>query len=537
MPSLNSSPDDANATVPQSMGRRLAEILLIMLVFFAFTGDPPPNVNEAHYLCRLKHFWNPQFGAGDLFLESQDTQVAFIWLFGWVTRFVSLTATAWIGRIVVWALLAWSWQKLSWRLVPQVFASVLSAALFVTLNKELHFAGEWIVGGVEAKSFAYAFVLLALTEVLNQRWNRAWILLGAATAFHPLVGGWSGVICAGIWWIVDRKAVPLWSMIVGLVAGAVISLPGIVPALALTWSEPAEVIAEANRIYVFERLPHHLAPLTLPRKELMRRGLGFGMLTVLMAFLAWGASRQEKQGSGVRTIGLFAAGSLVISAIGLLIETVFWNDPATGAKLLRYYWFRLADFAVPMAVAFYAIAIMTEGLRARRAWAAWFLLATMAVAGWNVGKSTTDRWLAPLPPADRKIKDFQAWVDVCQWANENTPAHALFLTPRLNLTFKWRAGRPEVVNRKDLPQDARSIVEWHRRIRDTYYARIEGKLQPLDSLGILGTDRVRELAIKNHADYVLMDRGQLLSLPVAYWNEEYVVYRIDRGNPATSGQQ
>ena len=36
----------------------------------------------------------------------------------------------------------------------------------------------------------------------------------------------------------------------------------------------------------------------------------------------------------------------------------------------------------------------------------------------------------------------------------NTPPDAPFITPRLNVSFKWRTGRPEVVNRKDIPQDA-----------------------------------------------------------------------------------
>jgi hypothetical protein len=44
---------------------------------------------------------------------------------------------------------------------------------------------------------------------------------------------------------------------------------------------------------------------------------------------------------------------------------------------------------------------------------------------------------------------------------------------------------------------------------------------------MLGTDRVRDLAQKYHAEYVLMDRGQLLSLPIAFRNEEYVVYKIE----------
>jgi hypothetical protein len=48
----------------------------------------------------------------------------------------------------------------------------------------------------------------------------------------------------------------------------------------------------------------------------------------------------------------------------------------------------------------------------------------------------------------------------------------------------------------------------------------------LDSIGARGTDEVRALAEKYHADYVLMDRSTMLALPIVYQNDEYVVYRI-----------
>ena len=56
----------------QPLGQQLLEVLLIGLVFFVMAGDPPPGVNEPHYLCRLKHFWNPGWCAGDLFLNVQS---------------------------------------------------------------------------------------------------------------------------------------------------------------------------------------------------------------------------------------------------------------------------------------------------------------------------------------------------------------------------------------------------------------------------------------------------------------------------------
>lgn len=546
----SSTADSTQPLQPLSPWQRLAELLLIVAVCFIVAGDVPPNVNEAHYLGRLKHFWNPTWCAGDPFLESTDTQILFIWLFGWVTRFASLTATAWIGRIVAWTFFAWAWQRLSWRLIPRPLASVLSAALFLALNSYAHMAGEWVVGGVEGKCFAYPFVLLALCGVVDGRWNAAWLMLGAATAFHPLVGGWSGIACLGIWLIDDRRELKLASMLPGLVAGGLLALIGIVPALTLTWGVPTETVAESNRIYVFERLPHHLAPLTLPREEATRRLMGHALLIVAFIIVTriWGswdravgeppARRNSIQRAGgslsldpshpdpLRRIALFAWGAILLAAIGLAIEVALRHQPLLAAKVLRYYWFRLTDFAVPLAVAFYAVAIVAKVFERRRAWATPLLLIAIAFAGWFLGSVSWSRYRDPRPPADNKVADYQAWVEVCDWIASNTPPDALFLTPRLNVSFKWRTGRPEVVNRKDIPQDAGGIVEWSKRVKAVYESQFGDEQIAVDSISTHGTERVRELAKKYHARYVLSDRGELLRLPVAFANEEYVVYEI-----------
>src|SRR3990172_13436454 len=97
--------DDDSAPPRQALPHRLAEVLLIVLVFFTVAGDPPPGVNEPHYLCRLKHDWNPAWCAGDLFLESADAHFVFVWAIGWVTKWLTLTQTAWLGPVVFLSLL------------------------------------------------------------------------------------------------------------------------------------------------------------------------------------------------------------------------------------------------------------------------------------------------------------------------------------------------------------------------------------------------------------------------------------------------
>jgi hypothetical protein len=327
-------------------------------------------------------------------------------------------------------------------------------------------------------------------------------------------------------------------MLPGFIAGSLLALIGIAPALSLTWHEPADIVAEASRIYVFERLPHHLSILSLPGTEVASRLIRHGLL--LIALFALGFALQGN--SQLRPVVRFAWGAALIACFGVAIELLLENPwgltlpwraaPPIAAKFLRYYWWRLTDFAAPMAVALLATNPIFLGLQQKRRWSVSLLLIALIFTGWYLEESCRPRVACLLrqdtliPPADAKVTFYPDWVEVCDWIAAKTATDALFLTPRLNQSFKWRTGRPEVVNRKDIPQDARGIIEWYRRLKDIYYTEVGGIEQPLDSIGVLGTDRVRELAQKYHAQYVLMDRSQLLSLPIVFRNEEYVVYQI-----------
>ena len=70
----------------------------LFLLFFVYTASDVPAVNEAHYLTKAKHYWNPQWCQRDLFLASADAHVVFYWSVGWLTRYFTLPQSAWIGR-------------------------------------------------------------------------------------------------------------------------------------------------------------------------------------------------------------------------------------------------------------------------------------------------------------------------------------------------------------------------------------------------------------------------------------------------------
>ena len=460
---MQAPPHGNLAALAGGSSRRAAtvEVALIFLIFFMAGAWPVPDVNESHYLTKARHYWDPQWCANDFFLNTADAHLAFYWTFGWLTKLMPLPAVAWCGRLLTWGLLAWAWQRLSAAIVDRPFYAVFTAALFVTLNERCQMAGEWMIGGVEAKGFAYVLVLLALEAIVRGRWSWAIVLLGGATGLHAVIGGWSSV-AAAVAWLTSRERPRFEQLALPLVAWVVLAAAGIVPALALTWGIDSTTVREANRIYVYERLNHHLLPQAFPTAQVWRHLL----LVAALVALAYFAPRDARLGR----LRAFVATSVGLAAIGMLIGMWAPVEPDLAASLLRYYWFRLSDVMVPLGAVLLAAALVVrwQALGSRSYVVA--AVAVLMVAGVHFGRTLEARHDDPRPRADVAVENVAAWRKVCEWIARETPADACFLVPRLDQTFRWYAGRAEVVSRKDLPQDAAAIVEWWQRMQTVYGA-------------------------------------------------------------------
>jgi hypothetical protein len=530
------------ADPPARPGRAAIEVALIFLVFFIQAAWPAPEVNEPHYLAKARHYWNPSWCADDFLCQSADAHQVFYWTFGWLSRWLSLPALAWVGRVATWALLACAWRRLSAALVPGFLFSVLSAALFVALNERLQMAGEWIVGGVEAKGFAYALVLFGMSSLVRDRWGTAIVLLGGASAMHVVVGGWAMVALA-IAWLTGSRRPPLRQLALPLAAGFALALFGLGPAVALTWGADPALVRHANHLYVYERLYHHLLPERFPPWFLVRH---VGLVLVLAALVAWGP-RDARFGRLYR----FVAAAIGIAVVGLLLSLLAPLAPDFTAAVLRYYWFRLTDVMAPLGAALVATAIVARWSVAWPRQYALGLAALVIVAGGHLGDVVGRRYLDPFPPADatavnldgwrrhydwahddaglpdEEFAELRRWREICQWAQQETPPDTVFIVPRLAQTFRWYAGRAEVVNRKDIPQDAAGIVEWWRRNQLLYGADPDSGSAWLDSLTDLGAERLRELGAEFGADYAITSAVPPLALErVGPINTSFAVYRL-----------
>ncbi len=521
------------------MPRRTIETLLIFSLFVVYAGQLPPDVNESHYLTKAKHGWDPLWCPDDIFLASSFSHWLFYQLFGWLNQFFSLPVVAWIGRIVTWLLLAFGWQRLSCSLVKTPGLAVVSAALFLVLNDRFHLAGEWVVGGFESKGLAYFFVLMALGSLVQRQLKWVWPFLGFACAFHVLVGGWATISlllaligqyafcgsnsscsetltlgedcqCSGSIGQLLKKHTGF--VLVGLFLAAVGALP---PLMADFAADPITKLA-ASKIYVQDRISHHLVFNAFSAS----RVAGFVVLLGIFGVVGSQLKRLEesRQTDWWRLFG-FAMGSLCISLCGLMLSGVseqesVWADRSFG--WLRFYWFRMADFAVPCAASLGLIAVM------RWLWRGGALGRTVATAG-VIAIALTMAWVGinrhsdPRPRAEqaalpsyegnskRTVGTYQNWLRVCEWIKSNTPTDARFITPDQQQTFKWHAHRSEVVNWKDVPQDAEAMVDWSRRVSWLIHPQRRAGLGLMDYSDL----QLQDLAATYGATHLLVPQWQV----------------------------
>jgi hypothetical protein len=330
-----------------------------------------------------------------------------------------------------------------------------------------------------------------------------------------------------------------------------LSLPGLVPSLLLDWGTEAETVRQAHQIYVFQRLPHHLTLSGIRPDFILRMGLLCGFWLLLSRFSPNASTDGRalpdgpvcpRQSPAVSRLRAFVLGAVVITLAGVAIQPLVWLDRPLAAELLRYYWFRLTDVALPLGVALEGIAILvgrraagsgangessnSRGLTA--AIARWGLLLAVLASAAYLGVRAWDRTF-PSPPRSHRLVDFDAWHEACQWVAHSgkVPADARFLVPRLSQTFSWYTGRSDVVDWKDVPQDAQEMVVWWQRIQDIFATGRPPPEHWYKSLAELGEKRLRQLGAKYHAQYVITERVEpLLHLEVIYSNRTYVIYSL-----------
>ncbi len=117
----------------------------------------------------------------------------------------------------------------------------------------------------------------------------------------------------------------------------------------------------------------------------------------------------------------------------------------------------------------------------------------------------------------------EAWTDTQLWVAAHTPKEAVILTPPQREGFRVFSRRAVVGEWKDGTQQFFSdpfTWQWKQRMAD-----LGGDSQAYDGYD---TARIREIASRYGAGYVVRDSGAPLDLDKLYENSEFAVYAIQR---------
>lgn len=489
-------------------GAATTVLVCIVFLLYSFCRVPVPGVNEPHYLCKARAFYDSQWCGSDHFLQSSNAHFVFFALVGAATQVLPLAAVAIIGRVISLTLFGVAWSVLGRRLSLSPFAIVLSACCFCCIAMTGNFSGEWVVGGLEGKVPAYGFALLAISfwlDGMQSNARRRYVVAGAcaglSVAFHPVVGLWFciGIALSEVFLLLFRRGPSDdFPMLAGTAWGQnglsfsatafIVSLPGLLPALLLLMSGDvaADEVDRANYIQVFWRLAHHLDPSTFPSRAWLHTLILTGVCIAGCVGL-----RQLHAGSpqfvGWRPWLLLLMASAVFAGAG--VAAGWHSGRATDlpdwpwrAVVLKFYPFRLFDALLPVTTALVLAGVVDAAVQRRveRREAEQSLPLGSVNDGLRQGVITTSfgaaiimcicivtalaLWQRPSAPGGYSPRQFTDWQIACDWIRQNTPTDSQVFTPRESFAFKWFAERAEYVCIKDCPQDAKGILEWNQRL-------------------------------------------------------------------------
>jgi hypothetical protein len=544
----------------------LADWIGVFALFFVYAGELVPGVNEPHYWTKSAHFWDSSFGRGDLFLESGNAHWLFYATLGSLASVLKLPSAVWVARFILWGMLTTGWTWMIRSLLTTSNSNRQSTNSFSTLAKSSlplvstlcgagwlagmhwgHWAGEWVVGGAEAKVAAYACIFGALGCFFRGQVWYAWLLLGLASAFHIVTGIWVIGCCVLVSWVLTDLGPARWRSwahrnVGPLVAAVPFVAVGAIPPLAMDWGVSKEIVGEAAVIQVYGRLGHHLAPSLFAEV----RWQSFGLLFAMGCLVHWFALKVpfSRWPYGLKWVVLNAWLALGIAVIGTLVDAVLGGiDRTLAAKILKFYWFRWNDVSWALGVAAPVTAMaygvlgvgvsrsgrVSDGKSAQRDQRTVSAIAVgllVGVGGWLMGSRYLENSEAWIPFGDKarflskwddesaRRQQYQDWLAVCEWIVDHTDTEGVWLTPRNQQSFKWHTHRPELACTKDMPQNSAAIVEWAKRLDDAYKLD-EAKIQLPWT-----TQRLWELHEKYGVRYVLLDhrvpQQTLPLLPILY---------------------
>lgn len=525
----------------------VATITLFLSLKFLFVRNMG-SVNELHHLPMARHFVEPSWLANDIYYsEPSGYRLLFQLLLGRLTTTVGFLATSIIGRLLGYLTLAIGLWSLSRSLGVRLLTLLLTIGLLVYVRRPQGvIAGEWLMGSIEPKIFAYSAIFMALPALFSGRYLRMVAWLGLAASFHALVGGWASIAVL-LWLLWRRRAVLLdgrrW--LAAILIYAITGIFAVTAVLTQLLSPVSESDVAPSYIYTFLRNPHHVNPFAWVQEEwlyLLLYLLVFG----LSAFYVIRLSRQEGDNQGRITANrtdffCFVMCTLILFGAGVTIAPFDRNG-----QILQYYPFRVGDLMLALGTGFFlALALENLLFRYRRGAIALTLIILVGFGAEATRFYHKGMALSEFPSGEQGVNS--EMMAVANWIKQNVPEGELVISSPVELSpLAWLSDHPSVAKFRFVPSAASADVDaWFTRITDlgggidllSYVdRRTDARRQIRQDLIVayngLDTAQVSVLMDKYQSRYMVTNAGQRLDLRVVYQNARYWIYTESAANPA-----
>ena len=489
-----------------------------------------PSVNEFDVVVFAKHFVDRSWIAGDWYLSQEiGYRTLFNLIVGGAAKIIPLPALILLGRSIIIALFAFAVSKIAAELKIKLVALVPIYVYF--LSNQSMFAGEWMIGGLETKPFAYCSILFALYFAMRKRPKVAAALLGLAFSFHMLVGFYGGFCIAAASAIVYRKSIigngfkrfiePISAYII---AGAF----GIYSIVQYISASSGADQSTAGEIYVLYRVAHHVLPSAWANELWLPLSIMCAIILVAGAIFI-----REKP---LKLLLIAASMGFVFFGIGAILFLT------NNIPLLRFYWFRFPDvfttFAIGLAIStgISRIVEKTKFTRRRNILILTCIALSIMATAISIVKFADQIKSTARSKPYRYARVDEDLGDMLLWISWNTPKDAVFLVSPAIEEFYYLAERTMFISLKHSPQTANNIIEWFDRLK----LCSGGESLPA-GVGIFGFHEILESRFYNlskddlhniselyRIDYYLDCGEGRLDMPIMHENADFRLYAIER---------
>lgn len=497
----------------------LIQAVTVFVIIFLFSFKINISYNEMDVTPYGRAFYNIDWLKNDWYL---NLRIPYRSLFSYPIGFFSdnfgFLNTIYIGRVISYILIAVSVTKLVNTISDNKYSIyyLLALTIFFYYFRLGLGAGEWMVGGLDTKVFAYGFALLSISSFINNNIKRWLLFSGITLSFHILIGFYNLLSFLPLIITLSRnnriyihnviKYIPFF-----ILTGS-IGIYGIIDVLI---GETKSISNIGWDIYVNIRVPNHTIPNLFSKKIWVFIFL-FSATNIYILL----KTKKER----FKLLSAYALTTASISLVGLGVFLLYGSS-----SILKYYFFRFSDVMLPLLTIVSITYFIYEKIKTLPVKVKTISYYSTIIAIYVfLLFSAKNTYTEIRTKSSTELYD----LEMIDWVNNNTSTDDVFIVKPDSDMFYINYERPILVSWKHSPQNNDDLIEWYNRLKLLNGGEDFTTIGEVKK-GYANITEDQVLSIKkaySNLKYILISRPKILKFPISHQTTENTLYEIVNTN-------